>query len=51
MDEINEIIKKWETKLNRKLTDKEKELIELTEGEIDLQLGYCPSIYGKSLEL
>lgn len=44
---MTDIIKMWEKELGRKLTSKEIKLIEMTEGEIDLNLGYCPSIFSE----
>jgi len=48
---LDDIKKKWEEELGRELTEAEKEVIELTEGEIDLRLGYCPSIYGGEVKI
>ena len=47
---MEELIRKWESILHRKLTEDEILVIELTEGEIDLRLGYCPSIFGGSVD-
>lgn len=43
--DMDEIVKKWEAVLERQLTEDEIELINVTEGEIDLILGYCPSMF------
>ena len=48
---LDGIIIKWENELGRNLTISELELIEMTEGEVDLRLGYCPSIFGSVLEV
>ena len=42
---------RWPLLLQRELTSGELELIEMTEGEIDLHLGYCPSIYTHGLSI